>query len=43
MRRSARLLLLTPAPLLLFAACQREGPAERTGRSVGRGVDRMTR
>jgi hypothetical protein len=40
MRRFARLLLLlTPAPLVLFAACQREGTGERTGRSI----DRMTR
>ena len=43
MPRSARLLLLALAPLLLFAACQRDGPAERTGRSIDRGVDRMTR
>jgi hypothetical protein len=35
--------LLILAPLLLFAACQREGPAERTGRSIDRGVDRLTR
>ena len=43
MRRLARLTLMVLAPLLLFAACQREGPAERTGRSIDRGVDRMTR
>jgi hypothetical protein len=43
MRHSARLILLIIAPFLLFAACQREGPAERTGRSIDRGVDRMTR
>ena len=43
MPRIARLLLLTLAPLLLFGACQREGPAERTGRSIDRGVDRITR
>ena len=43
MHRLARLLLLTLAPLLLFVACQSEGPAERTGRSIDRGVDRMTR
>jgi hypothetical protein len=43
MRRLARLLLIIVAPLVLFAACQREGPAERTGRSIDRGVDRMTR
>ena len=43
MRRSARLLLLTLAPLVLFAACQRQGPAERTGQSIDRDVDRMTR
>ncbi len=43
MGRFARLLLLTLAPLLLFAACQREGTGERTGRSIDRGVDRMTR
>ena len=43
MRRLARLLLLTLAQLLLFAACRRDGPAERTGRSIDRGVDRMTR
>lgn len=43
MRNLARLMLLVLAPLVLFAACQREGPAERTGRSIDRGVDRMTR
>ena len=43
MRRLTRLMLLTIAPLLLLAACHREGPAERTGRSIDRGVDRMTR
>ena len=47
MRRLARLMLMVLAPLMLFAACHREGPAERTGRSidrgVDRGVDRMTR
>jgi hypothetical protein len=43
MRRIARLMLLVLAPLVLFAACQREGPAERTGRSIDRGVDRLTR
>jgi hypothetical protein len=43
MPRFARLLLMIIAPLMLFAACQREGPAERTGRSIDRGVDRMTR
>ncbi len=43
MPRFARLLLLILSPLLLFAAFQREGPAERTGRSIDRGVDRMTR
>jgi hypothetical protein len=43
MRRFTRLMLLILAPLVLFAACQREGPAERTGRSIDRGVDRMTR
>ena len=43
MYRFARLMLLILAPLLLLAACQREGPAERTGRSIDRGVDRMTR
>ena len=43
MRRLARLMLIIVAPLLLLAACQREGPAERTGRSIDRGVDRMTR
>jgi hypothetical protein len=43
MRRLARSMLLILAPLMLFAACQREGPAERTGRSIDRGVDRMTR
>ncbi len=35
--------LMIVAPLVLFAACQREGPAERTGRSIDRGLDRMTR
>ncbi len=45
MRRLARLLLLAlaPAVLLAAAACQREGPAERTGRSIDRGVERLTR
>ena len=43
MRHLARLMLMIVAPLVLFAACQREGPAERTGRSIDRGVDRMTR
>lgn len=43
MRRFARLMLMIAAPLVLFAACQREGPAERTGRGIDRGVDRMTR
>jgi hypothetical protein len=44
MRRLARLTLLALAPLLLLlAACQREGPAERTGRSIDRGIDRLTR
>jgi hypothetical protein len=36
-------MLLTIAPVLLLAACQRDGPAERTGRSIDRGVDRLTR
>jgi hypothetical protein len=36
-------MLLVLAPLLLLAACQREGPAERTGRSIDRGIDRLTR
>jgi hypothetical protein len=43
MHRFARLTLLILAPLVLLAACQREGPAERTGRSIDRGVDRLTR
>ena len=43
MLRLARLMLLVLAPLLLLAACQREGPAERTGRSIDRGIDRLTR
>ena len=43
MHRLARLLLLTLAPLLVLAACQREGPAERTGRNIDRGVDRDPR
>ena len=43
MRRLARFTLLILAPLVLFAACQREGPAERTGRSLDRGIDRLTR
>ena len=43
MRPLARLMLMILAPLLVLAACQREGPAERTGRSIDRGVDRMTR
>lgn len=43
MRRFARLMLVMLAPLVLFTACQREGPGERTGRSIDRGVDRMTR
>ncbi len=40
-----RLMLLALVPLLLLAAaaCQREGPAERTGRSIDRGIDRLTR
>ena len=43
MGRFARRLLLPPAPLVLFAACQREGTGERTGRGTGRGIDRLTR
>jgi hypothetical protein len=45
MRRLARLTLLALAPMLLLAAtaCQSEGPAERTGRSIDRGVERLTR
>jgi hypothetical protein len=43
MYRLARATLLILAPLLLLAACQREGPAERTGRSIDRGIDRLTR
>jgi hypothetical protein len=46
MRRLARLLLVTLGPLALLAAasaCEREGPAERTGRSIDRGIDRITR
>ncbi len=43
MRRFARLLLLILTPLVLFAACQREGTGERTGRSIDRGIDRLTR
>jgi hypothetical protein len=43
MHRFARRLLLTPAPLVLFAACQREGTGGRTGRSIDRGIDRLTR
>ena len=43
MRRFVRLTLMIVTPVLLFAACQREGPAERTGQSIDRGVDRMTR
>jgi hypothetical protein len=43
MRRFARLMMLILAPLVLLAACQREGAAERTGRSIDRGVDRLTR
>ncbi len=43
MRCCARFMLLILTPLMLLAACQREGPAERTGRSIDRGVDRMTR
>ena len=39
MRRFARRLLLTPTPLVLLPACQREGAGGRTGRSI----DRMTR
>ena len=39
MNRLARLMLLILAPLVLLAARQREGPAERTGRSI----DRLTR
>jgi hypothetical protein len=43
MHRVARLMLLILSPLVLLAACQRDGPAERTGRSIDRGVDRLTR
>jgi hypothetical protein len=43
MLRLARLMLLVLAPLALLAACRSEGPAERTGRSIDRGIDRMTR
>jgi hypothetical protein len=43
MRWLARLMLLILAPLVLLAACQHDGPAERTGRSIDRGVDRLTR
>jgi len=46
MRRLARLLLVTLGPLVLLTAvgaCEREGPAERTGRNIDRGIDRMTR
>jgi hypothetical protein len=46
MRRLARLLLVTLGPLVLLvaaSACEREGPAERTGRNIDRGIDRMTR
>jgi hypothetical protein len=43
MHRPARLMLLVLAPLVLLIACQREGPAERTGRSIDRGIDRLTR
>lgn len=43
MHRPARLMLLVLVPLLLLAACQREGPAERTGRSIDRGINRLTR
>jgi hypothetical protein len=43
MRSFLRLTLLIFAPLVLFAACDRDGPAERTGRSIDRSVDRMTR
>lgn len=44
MHHPARPMLLVLAPLLLLtAACQREGPAERTGRSIDRGIDRLTR
>ncbi len=43
MHRFARLMLLILAPLLVLAACQREGPAERTGRNIDRSIDRLTR
>jgi predicted small secreted protein len=43
MRRFARLMMLILAPPVLLAACQREGTAERTGRSIDRGVDQLTR
>jgi hypothetical protein len=46
MRRLARLLLVTLSPLMLLiavSACEREGPPERTGRNIDRGIDRMTR
>ena len=43
MHHSARLPLVLFAPAALLAASQREGPVERTGRSIGRGIDRLTR
>ena len=43
MRSVARLILLVAAPLVLLAACDRDGPAERTGRNIDRGVERITR
>ena len=43
MRSVVRLMLLIAAPLVLLAGCDRDGPAERTGRNIDRGVDRITR
>jgi hypothetical protein len=43
MRHLARVMLLL-APVILLAACERrEGPFERAGERIDRGVDRLTR
>jgi hypothetical protein len=42
MRRLACLMLLL-APMVVLAACEREGPFERAGERLDRGVDQITR
>jgi hypothetical protein len=36
-------LLVAGAMFVLTTGCQREGPAERTGRNIDRGIERLTR